>query len=86
MSYFFTSESYQKDIPIRLLIRSGDALIDQFLAFASELQGWKRWWWQVILAGEVKSNAYLDVQTIAIDVISRIGSSEYMFDAVFCTV
>ena len=91
MSYFFTSESVSEGHPDKVADQISDALIDQFLAFdpASKVAcetlvttG------QVILAGEVKSQAYLDVQTIARDVIARIGytKSEYMFDAMSCGV
>ena len=91
MSYFFTSESVSEGHPDKVADQISDALIDQFLAFdpsskvACETLVTTG---QVILAGEVKSHAYLDVQTIARDVISRIGytKSEYMFDAQSCGV
>ena len=87
MSYFFTSESVSEGHPDKVADQISDALIDQFLAFdpASKVAcetlvttG------QVILAGEVKSQAYLDVQTIARNVISRIGytKSDYMFEEI----
>ena len=77
--------------PDKVADQISDALIDNFLAFDPESKvacetlvttG------QVILAGEVKSNTYLDVQTIARDVIKKIGytKSEYMFEANSCGV
>ena len=91
MSYFFTSESVSEGHPDKVADQISDALIDQFLAFdpsskvACETLVTTG---QVILAGEVKSQAYLDVQTITRDVITRIGytKSEYMFDAQSCGV
>ena len=91
MSYFFTSESVSEGHPDKIADQISDALIDQFLAFDPQSKvacetlvttG------QVILAGEVKSEAYLDVQTIARQVISRIGytKSAYMFEAQSCGV
>lgn len=90
-NYLFTSESVSEGHPDKIADQISDALIDNFLAFdpASKVAcetlvttG------QVILAGEVKSNTYLDVQKIARDVISKIGynKSEYMFDANSCGV
>lgn len=91
MSYLFTSESVSEGHPDKVADQISDALIDNFLAFDPESKvacetlvttG------QVILAGEVKSKAYLDVQTIARDVIKKIGytKSEYMFEADSCGV
>ncbi|MFA6060080.1 MAG: methionine adenosyltransferase [Taibaiella sp.] len=91
MPYLFTSESVSEGHPDKVADQISDALIDNFLAFDPESKvacetlvttG------QVILAGEVKSKAYLDVQTIARDVIKRIGytKSEYMFEANSCGV
>ena len=91
MAYLFTSESVSEGHPDKIADQISDALIDNFLAFDSESKvacetlvttG------QVILAGEVKSTAYLDVQTIARDVIKKIGytKGEYMFDANSCGV
>jgi S-adenosylmethionine synthetase len=91
MSYFFTSESVSEGHPDKIADQISDALIDQFLAFdpASKVAcetlvttG------QVILAGEVRSEAYIDVQAVAREVIKRIGytKSEYMFDADSCGV
>ncbi|MBC5835899.1 methionine adenosyltransferase [Flavobacterium sp. F372] len=91
MAYLFTSESVSEGHPDKIADQISDALIDNFLAFdpASKVAcetlvttG------QVILAGEVKSSTYLDVQTIARDVIRKIGytKSEYMFEANSCGV
>jgi S-adenosylmethionine synthetase len=91
MPYLFTSESVSEGHPDKVADQISDALIDNFLAFDPQSKvacetlvttG------QVILAGEVRSNAYLDVQTIARDVIRKIGytKSEYMFEANSCGV
>ncbi|MDT3402872.1 methionine adenosyltransferase [Mucilaginibacter terrae] len=91
MPYLFTSESVSEGHPDKVADQISDALIDNFLAFDAESKvacetlvttG------QVILAGEVKSKAYLDVQKIARDVINKIGytKGEYMFDGSSCGV
>ena len=91
MAYLFTSESVSEGHPDKIADQISDALIDNFLAFDPESKvacetlvttG------QVILAGEVKSNTYLDVQQIARDVIKKIGytKSEYMFEANSCGI
>lgn len=91
MPYLFTSESVSEGHPDKVSDQISDALIDHFLAYDANSKvacetlvttG------QVVLAGEVKSNAYLDVQSIARDVIAKIGytKSEYMFDASSCGV
>lgn len=91
MAYLFTSESVSEGHPDKIADQISDALIDNFLAFDPESKvacetlvttG------QVILAGEVNSTAYLDVQSIARDVIKKIGytKGEYMFDANSCGV
>ncbi len=91
MAYFFTSESVSEGHPDKVADQISDALIDHFLAYdpsskvACETLVTTG---QVVLAGEVKSEAYLDVQKIARDVITRIGytKSEYMFEANSCGV
>ena len=91
MSYLFTSESVSEGHPDKVADQISDALIDNFLAFdpsskvACETLVTTG---QVVLAGEVKSKTYLDVQTIARDVIKRIGytKSEYMFEANSCGI
>ena len=91
MSYFFTSESVSEGHPDKVADQISDAIIDNFLAFDPQSKvavetlvttG------QVVLAGEVKSSAYLDVQNITRGVIERIGytKSEYMFEANSCGV
>ena len=91
MAYLFTSESVSEGHPDKVADQISDALIDNFLAFDAESKvacetlvttG------QVILAGEVKSDTYLDVQNIAREVIRKIGytKSEYMFEADSCGV
>lgn len=91
MPYLFTSESVSEGHPDKVSDQISDALIDNFLAYdpsskvACETLVTTG---QVVLAGEVKSKAYLDVQSIARDVITKIGytKSEYMFDASSCGV
>jgi S-adenosylmethionine synthetase len=91
MSYLFTSESVSEGHPDKIADQISDALVDHFLAFdehskvACETMVTTG---QVVLAGEVKSNTYLDVQQIARDVINRIGytKSEYMFEGNSCGV
>jgi S-adenosylmethionine synthetase len=91
MPYLFTSESVSEGHPDKVADQISDALIDHFLAFDPESKvacetlvttG------QVVLAGEVKSKAYLDVQEIARGVIRKIGytKSEYMFEANSCGI
>ena len=91
MPYLFTSESVSEGHPDKVADQISDALIDNFLAFDPQSKvacetlvttG------QVVLAGEVKSRAYLDVQEIARDVIRKIGytKSEYMFEANSCGI
>lgn len=91
MSYLFTSESVSEGHPDKISDQISDALIDHFLAFdpsskvACETLVTTG---QVVLAGEVKSDTYLDVQKIARDVINRIGynKSDYMFDGNSCGI
>jgi len=91
MPYLFTSESVSEGHPDKVADQISDALIDYFLAYDPDSKvacetlvttG------QVVLAGEVKSEAYLDVQDIAREVIRKIGytKSEYMFEANSCGV
>ena len=91
MSYLFTSESVSEGHPDKVADQISDALIDNFMAFdptskvACETLVTTG---QVVLAGEVKTKTYLDVQSIAREVISRIGytKSEYMFEANSCGI
>lgn len=91
MSYLFTSESVSEGHPDKVADQISDALIDNFLAFDPQSKvacetlvttG------QVVLAGEVRSNVYLNVQEITRGVIRRIGytKSEYMFEANSCGI
>lgn len=91
MAYLFTSESVSEGHPDKIADQISDALIDNFMAIDPDSKvacetlvttG------QVVLAGEVKSSAYLDVQEIARDVIRKIGytKSDYMFEANGCGV
>jgi S-adenosylmethionine synthetase len=91
MPYLFTSESVSEGHPDKVADQISDALIDYFLAYDPQSKvacetlvttG------QVVLAGEVKSEAYLDVQDIAREVIRKIGytKSEYMFEANSCGI
>jgi S-adenosylmethionine synthetase len=91
MSYLFTSESVSEGHPDKVADQISDALVDNFLAFDKDSKvacetlvttG------QVVLAGEVKSKTYLDVQQIARDVINNIGytKGEYKFDGNSCGV
>lgn len=91
MAYLFTSESVSEGHPDKVADQISDALIDNFLAFDKDSKvacetlvttG------QVVLAGEVKSQTYLDVQKIARDTINKIGytKSAYMFDGNSCGV
>src|SRR5689334_14789224 len=91
MPYLFTSESVSEGHPDKVADQVSDALIDYFLAYdpnskvACETLVTTG---QVVLAGEVKSEAYLDVQDIAREVIRKIGytKSEYMFEANSCGI
>ena len=91
MPYLFTSESVSEGHPDKIADQISDALLDNFLAFDPESKvacetlvttG------QVVLAGEVKSHTYLDVQTIARDVVNKIGytKGEYQFSGDSCGV
>ena len=91
MSYLFTSESVSEGHPDKIADQISDALVDNFLAFDKNSKvacetlvttG------QVILAGEVKSNVYLNIQSIAREVIKKIGynKSEYLFDGNSCGI
>lgn len=91
MSYFFTSESVSEGHPDKVADQISDALLDEFIAYDENSKvacetlvttG------QVVLAGEVKSQAYVDVQDVTRKVIERIGytKSEYQFEAKSCGV
>lgn len=91
MSYLFTSESVSEGHPDKVADQISDALLDEFLAYDQNSKvacetlvttG------QVVLAGEVKSSAYVDVQDVARSVIEKIGytKSEYQFESKSCGV
>jgi S-adenosylmethionine synthetase len=91
MSYLFTSESVSEGHPDKIADQISDALLDNFLAFDPESKvacetmvttG------QVVLAGEVKSHTYVDLQSIAREVINTIGytKGEYKFSGDSCGV
>lgn len=91
MGYLFTSESVSEGHPDKVADQISDAVLDQLLAYDSESKvacetlvttG------QVIVAGEVKSSAYVDLQQVARDVINKIGytKAEYMFDGNSCGI
>ncbi|MGL4347152.1 MAG: methionine adenosyltransferase [Chitinophagaceae bacterium] len=91
MKYLFTSESVSEGHPDKIADQISDAILDNFLAWDKDSKvacetivttG------QVIVAGEVRSKAYVDVQNITREVIQRIGytKSEYMFDAHSCGI
>ncbi len=89
--YYFTSESVSEGHPDKIADQISDSIIDNFLAFDPKSKvavetlvttG------QVVLAGEIKSNSFIDYQSITRDVISKIGynNSEYMFDSNSCGI
>lgn len=91
MGYLFTSESVSEGHPDKVSDQISDAILDNFIALDSNSKvacetlvttG------QVVIAGEVKSNAYIDVQAVTRRVINRIGytKSEYMFDGNACGI
>lgn len=91
MSYLFSSESVSAGHPDKVADQISDALLDQFLAYDEDARcaiesfvttG------QVVIMGEVKSKVYVDLQTIARDVIKKIGytKSEYQFDGDSCGI
>ncbi len=91
MGYLFTSESVSEGHPDKVADQISDAILDELIAFDSQSKvacetlvttG------QVVIAGEVKSSAYVDLQDIARRVINRIGytKSEYMFDGNSCGI
>ena len=91
MSYLFTSESVSEGHPDKVADAISDALVDHFLAFDPESKvacetlvttG------QVVLAGEVRSNTYVDVQKIAREVVNKIGytKGEYQFSGDACGI
>ncbi|QYN48931.1 MULTISPECIES: methionine adenosyltransferase [Apibacter] len=91
MPYLFTSESVSEGHPDKVADQISDSILDNFLAFDPDSKvacetlvttG------QVVLAGEIKSNTYIDVQHITRDIIKKIGytKSEYKFEAESCGI
>ena len=91
MSYLFSSESVSEGHPDKVADQISDAILDQFLAYDGHARvavetlvttG------QVVIAGEVRSSVYIDLQTIARRAIKRIGytKSEYQFDGDSCGI
>ena len=91
MSYLFSSESVSEGHPDKVADQISDAILDQFLAYDPHARvacesfvttG------QVVLMGEVRSDAYIDLQTIARNTIKRIGytKAEYQFDGDSCGI
>ncbi len=91
MGYLFTSESVSEGHPDKVADQISDAVLDKLLAYDPQSKvacetlvttG------QVVLAGEIKTDAYIDLQRVAREVIERIGytKAEYMFDANSCGV
>ena len=91
MGYLFTSESVSEGHPDKVADQISDAILDEFLAFDPQSKVACETFvttGQVVLGGEVKSKAYVDVQDVARKVINRIGytKSEYMFEGNSCGV
>ena len=91
MSYLFSSESVSEGHPDKVADQISDALVDQFLAYDDKahcaIESFVTTG-QVVIMGEVRSEAYIDLQTIARKTINRIGytKSEYMFDGNSCGI
>ena len=91
MAYFFTSESVSEGHPDKVADQISDALVDQFLAYDDHARCAIETFvttGQVVIMGEVRSEAYIDLQTIARNTIKRIGytKSEYQFDGDSCGI
>ena len=91
MAYLFTSESVSEGHPDKVADQISDALLDQFLAYDDEARCAIETFvttGQVVIMGEVHSEAYIDLQTIARNTIKRIGytKSEYQFDGDSCGI
>ena len=91
MGYLFTSESVSEGHPDKVADQISDAILDQFLAFDPQSKVACETFvttGQVVVGGEVKSNAYVDIQKTVRDVINQIGytRSEYMFDGNSCGI
>ena len=91
MAYLFSSESVSEGHPDKVSDQISDALVDQFLAYDDEAHCAIETFvttGQVVIMGEVRSDSYIDLQTIARNTINRIGytKSEYQFDGNSCGV
>ena len=91
MAYLFSSESVSEGHPDKVSDQISDALVDQFLAYDDEAHCAIETFvttGQVVIMGEVRSESYIDLQTIARSTINRIGytKSEYQFDGNSCGV
>ena len=91
MGYLFTSESVSEGHPDKVADQISDAILDEFLAFDAQSKVACETFvttGQVVLGGEVRSKAYVDVQDVARRVINQIGytKSEYMFDGNSCGI
>ena len=91
MSYLFSSESVSEGHPDKVADQISDAILDQFLAYDPQARCAVESFvttGQVVIMGEVKSNAYIDLQTMARRTINKIGytKSEYQFDGNSCGV
>ena len=91
MSYFFSSESVSEGHPDKVADQISDAILDQFLAYDSQARVACETFvttGQVVIMGEVRSDVYIDVQTIARNTIKRIGytKAEYQFDGDSCGI
>ena len=91
MSYLFTSESVSEGHPDKVSDQISDALLDQFLAYDDKARCAIETFvttGQVVIMGEVHSEAYIDLQTIARKTINKIGytKSEYQFDGNSCGI
>ena len=91
MAYLFTSESVSEGHPDKVSDQISDALLDQFLAYDDQARCAIETFvttGQVVIMGEVRSQAYIDLQTIARETIKKIGytKSEYQFDGDSCGV
>ncbi len=91
MSYFFSSESVSEGHPDKVADQISDAILDQFLAYDDKARVACETFvttGQVVIMGEVSSNVYIDLQTVARKTINRIGytKAEYQFDGDSCGI
>ena len=91
MSYFFSSESVSEGHPDKVADQISDAILDQFLAYDPHAHVACETFvttGQVVLMGEVSSDAYIDLQTVARNTINKIGytKAEYQFDGNSCGI